>query len=506
MNRRQHFILLTALLCMPTARLHAQDTLRTGSTPQAPFAALVEHTAPWQPVDWQARQNPVLHGVAFHSSFSQLYATAQWQRQSTPFVLQHGRGFFMPAAGVDSYLRLTDHTAVWGHASYMNGRQHQVAWNSTSDYDLLQPYVLADTLGGDSHRERYRFEGGYATQLNQWMVGAEMLFRADHEYRDVDPRMRGIVNELTLRLAAGRLLGTYIVATAVEGNVYKQRNSVDFYRELGVIPEYQMTGLGTEYARFSGDKRSLQYDGGGTALLVDATPRDGNGPYAHLKIGQRRYHRLITENYTLPLTDLYTQGLQAVVGWQRSGKAAYVSADYGKRSGDEHIIGTSATTSFPDRGVLTMYKNHRLNTSLTAVCTTGRWQAEARVGYRHSRERYVYPERKLNTAHVYAHLQATAFMQPSRRLMLSARLNAGYEACTGHELLMPFADMTDHVARMIRHTYNFARADYATLQPQLRADLREKAYTYFITVGGAYTHCSRGEHQWDAHATIGITF
>lgn len=44
----------------------------------------------------------------------------------------------------------------------MTGKQYQVSWNSSSDYDLLNPYILADTLGGDTHCERYGFQGGYA--------------------------------------------------------------------------------------------------------------------------------------------------------------------------------------------------------------------------------------------------------------------------------------------------------------------------------------------------------
>lgn len=61
--------------------------------------------------------------------------------------------------------------------------------------------------------------------------------------------MRGIVTDLTLRLGTAYDFGKYQWAAGLEGNVYKQTNDVDFYRELGVIPEFQMTGLGTEYSR-----------------------------------------------------------------------------------------------------------------------------------------------------------------------------------------------------------------------------------------------------------------
>ncbi|MBR1468841.1 MAG: hypothetical protein IJ605_01820 [Prevotella sp.] len=489
---------------------HAQDT------------ALVEHTTMWQTVESGARQNPALHGVAYASSFSQLYLAADWQRQSEPFVLEKGRGFLLPAAHVETYLRLSDHAAVWGRASYMNGKQHDVSWNSTTDFDLLKPHVLADTLGGDTQHERYLFEGGYATQLGRWLLGAEMLFRADHEYRDVDPRMRGIVNELTLRFGAGREAWNYHWAAAFEGSVYKQRNSVEFYRELGVIPEYQMTGLGTEYARFSGDKRSLHYDGGGVCLLLDANPKNG-GIFGHLELSESRYHRKIVENYILPLTDLFAQGVKVRLGVQefrssgvqefgssgvqkKSEWALFADFDYTKRSGDEHIIGTSATSSFPDLGVLTMYKNHRLNTSLTAIYGTSAWHASARAGYKSDKEEYAYPNRVMNTAHVYGELAGEAFFKASDRLTLSGRAKAAYAASVDDKLTMPFADMQPVFVQMVNHTYDFRKANYADFSAMARGDFALKNFGLFAELGSGFVHCSVGEHQLSAHVALGVTF
>jgi len=230
MNRRHTTALLFLML---TIHLYAASA----------DSILVEFNTLWNTVRQPAWQNPALHGKAFNSSLTQLYAKADWQQQSEAFVQEKGKGFLLPAAHADTYIRLSDRTAVWGHASYMNGKHYDICWNSTSDYDLLQPYILADSVGGDTDCERYVFEGGYATQLKHWLLGAEMLFRADHEYRDVDPRMRGIVNELTVRLGAGYEALGYSWSAAIEGNVYKQSNSVDFYRELGVSPEYHEAAI-----------------------------------------------------------------------------------------------------------------------------------------------------------------------------------------------------------------------------------------------------------------------
>ena len=491
--RNRHII--TALLMLVSLTSHAADTDST----------LVEHTGLWQRVGELSCQNPVLHGIAYRTTFSQLYLQADWQHQSLAFIPEKGDGYLLPAAHVDTYLRLNDHSTAWGHASYMNGQQRHIRWNSTSDYDLLEPYILADTVGGDTQHERYVFEGGYALHMDSWLIGAEMLFRADHEYRDIDPRMRGIANELILRLGASRQWCHYHWAFGFEGSVYKQRNTVEFYRELGVVPEYQMTGLGTDYARFSGDKRALQYDGGGVRLLFDVTPQQKDDFFAHLALGESRYHRMVTENYILPLTDLYTHSIEGRAGLMGP-LSVYADISYTKRSGDEHIIGTSATTSFPDLGVLTMYKNHRVNTSLTTIYAATHWQIETRVGYQSDRQTYAYPEHCMNSTHAFAELTGMTFHKPTNQMLLTCVLTVAHRHGLSSDLTMPFANMSSAFIEKARHTYAFAKADYTDLLAHLRCDYQLKDYGLFASIHAGYTTCSADAHQLSGRLSIGITF
>ena len=166
---RKTFITLLTLAASLTAGASDADS------------TLAEHLGMWQSVRSEAILNPALHATAYNSSFSQLYMQAAIRRQSEAFEQEKGDGSFHPELRVESFLRLSERTAVWGEAGYMNGRQRNIRWNSTSDYDLLKPYILADTLGGDTRLERYLFSGGYATRLDNWLLGAEMLLRADQE-------------------------------------------------------------------------------------------------------------------------------------------------------------------------------------------------------------------------------------------------------------------------------------------------------------------------------------
>ena len=103
--------------------------------------------------------------------------------------------------------------------------------------------------------------------------------------------MRAIVTDLTLRGGVAYETGTYLLGAAAEANIYKQTDNVTFYRETGVIPEFQMTGLGAIYVRFSGEVNNLYFNGGGAQLYLNVQPRNGQGLFTNITIGEHRYER-----------------------------------------------------------------------------------------------------------------------------------------------------------------------------------------------------------------------
>ena len=486
-------------------------TIKTGMMASNADSALVEHTSLGRMTLMEAMRNPALHGAGYRTSFSQLSLGIDLQRQSQAFVQEKGTGFTLPYIKVETYHHLNERSAVWGEASYTTGKQHNVKWNSTSDYDLLQPYVLADTAGGDTHRERYTISGGYAMHINRWLLGAEMLVRAEQEYRDRDPRMRGVVTDLTLRLGGGSEFGRYRLGAAIEGNIYKQTNSVAFYREEGVIPEYQMTGLGTEYSRFSGDKRSLYYDGGGVALLLHLSPMCYSGAYGDISLDQHRYHRKLAEYNSMPLTDLYNEHLGATIGWKRESKhriAAFGHLDYTRRTGNEHVGGTSDARYFPVIACLTMYKQRLFDTHAGVLYGADHWTATLKAGYMSSTEEYVYPHRQMSHSHAYGRLQGQCFLRPAEKLLLTVDAHAAHYISTGKKLSMPFANMEAHFIQLIQRKHDYSTANYTDLGAKVRADLawKQTRYGLFAEVGCAVTLCSMKEHETMLQSSIGITF
>lgn len=487
-------------------------TVWSSATASNADSALVEHTSLAMLTRRQAMLNPALHGTGFHSSFSQLALGIDMERQSKAFVLEKGTGFTLPYLTASTYHHLNDRMTVWGEASFTTGRQHHVTWNSTSDYDLLQPYILADTLGGDTRRERYAFSGGCAARLDKWSFGGEMNVRAEQEYRGHDPRMRGVVTDVTLSLGTGFQSKFCQLGLALTGNIYKQTNSVAFYREEGVIPEYQMTGLGTVYSRFSGDKRSIYYDGGGLTLRLHASHNGSTGLYGDASLSTHRYHRKLAEYNSMPLTDLYNEQAGTTIGWRKEGSqqriAVFGHFNYQRRTGNEHIGGTSDARYFPVIAWLTMYKSGHIDTHVGALYGKHFWNLTMKAGYTTLTEEYVFPHRQMDVSHTYLTIVGQCFIRPTKKLLLTVDAQASMYINTHEKMSMPQANMEPMFIQLMQHKHEFSSASYTDLGAGVRADYawKQSRFGLFAELGGGMTLCSAGEHQTSLHSSIGITF
>ncbi len=478
---------------------------------QAPDSAVVERNSIWRTTEQPAWDNPAIHKDAYRHSQTQISLSIDNKSESKPFTEEMGDGHTQPSVNVNTFLRLSERTSVWGRAAYMNGKTRNIRWNSSSDYQLLQPYVLADTIGGDTHKEGYYFSGAYATELGKIRLGTELLFRAEHEYRDRDPRMRGISTDLTMRAGAAREFGQHILGMALEGNVYKQTNSVDFYNELGVSPEFQMTGLGTYYARFSGDKRRLYFNGGGLCISASAAPTNGNGLFADIKIGQHRYHRVLADYNSMPLTDIYNEQIAANIGWKRTADsrlALFLHADHTKRTGDERVGGKSEVNAYPTIGRLTMYNSHFTNAYAAAAYGRKAWNTLVKAGVTDQQEKYAYPQRRLSATHLYGEINGQLFIAPSKPLTLTFDALAAVHAAVNDEIDMPFADLSPAVTDYINHKYEFLKATTTTLALGARADhkLKDPRFSIFSAVKAATAISSAHASRFLLNISIGATF
>lgn len=503
-------ILILLLFVASCTAVNAQDVDSISHNSQF---AIVEHQALFNDVHELSWRNPAMMEGAYRHSLTHFYLTADWQKKSASFVLQKGSGHFVAAVKADSYIRLGNNTAVWGKASYTTGKNHDIKWNSVADYDLLEPDILGDTTGGDTRSEKYVFEGGYSTHRGRWHLGGEMLFRAEQEFRKVDPRMRSIVSDLTLRAGAGYDIAHYTLGFSFQGNIYRQTNSVDFYKPLGSIPEYQLMGLGEVYTRFSGDINDLIIKGGGIRLQLDLAPVEAySGIIANAWISQHRYERVARLLNSLPLTTLYNKEAGLRAGWKQNGWLDYALwADYqfNRRSSDQHIAGTSSSQIYPVIAHLTMFKNHIINTSLNAIIGhkgATSWWVKTRGGYTGNRQSFVYPRRTMKYGHAFGHVEGQVIYNTSKNWTITTQVEGSYYACVNDNLLLPLANMEPHFIDMIEHNYNILKSNFTNAGARFRADYRvgRSRYSVFGELQYDITICSNHEYQNHIVVSLGV--
>ena len=83
-------------------------------------------------------------------------ASASWVRrgEESPLLQEEGRQSSEGVIDIHSLVRLNEASAVRGNVQYRNGMKKGVMWNSSSDYDIVRPYAVADSVGGDVKREQ----------------------------------------------------------------------------------------------------------------------------------------------------------------------------------------------------------------------------------------------------------------------------------------------------------------------------------------------------------------
>ena len=102
-----------------------------------PDSVLTEHLTIWNGLSSEAWKNPALHGKAYLTNYSQLTLEGDYQHQTDAFVLQKGTGHMLYQVEADTYLRLSDRTAVWGKASYIESEHQMELCIGLRDYGAL---------------------------------------------------------------------------------------------------------------------------------------------------------------------------------------------------------------------------------------------------------------------------------------------------------------------------------------------------------------------------------
>ena len=321
---------------------------------------------------------------------SEAEVAGRFRHEDRAWLPQEGDGLREAAFRYASLRRLSARSAVRGRVDWERGVKENVRWNTSSDYLLLFPYVTADTVGGNLQKEQYAFSGAYAAQVGKVVLALEGSYRALHEYRRQDPRPRNITSDLTVRGSAGYDLGGHVLAGTATYRRYHQIQAVSFMNPLGANTVlYHMTGLGTTFARFTGNGTftDVRFRGNGLALGALLMPK-GDGWSAGAGYTRFDAVRHLPNQNEVPYTDLLVQDLDAFAAWRHIRPSfSYglsARAGYELRQGSEAIVPSVVASGVEDIPELTLYRMERLSAALDGVLQWENWSLCPSVSYRFS--------------------------------------------------------------------------------------------------------------------------
>ena len=312
----------------------------------------------------QVHANPAMQYFKHDYSLSTLSVLATGTSAKESRIATLGKGERHFGFEAESHVRLNGNSCIWGDASYLNGEKDEVKWNETSDFLLLYPYVMGDSIGGDMRFEQYYLNGGYAAQYGRLHYGATLCYRALTEYRTVDPRPNNVVADLKAQIALGILFGKYSLAASVHAGKYKQTNEVKYFDELGASKEYHLTGLGTEFVRFSGASNNVFYKGHSFGGSLEWSPTDKNGFSVSMRFNRFQFDKILSDLNKLSLNHLYENALNGEIAWIKGKRdvdsyGLKLDLAYSKRRGSDNMFGDASGNVYPQIGSILMFKNHK---------------------------------------------------------------------------------------------------------------------------------------------------
>ncbi|MDE5607640.1 MAG: hypothetical protein K2I64_01755 [Muribaculaceae bacterium] len=276
---------------------------------------------------------------------------------SQPILSENGTGRSGFTLDAESYYKLSDRSTVWGTASYSTMRSVDAKWSNSIDYELLAPYVLGDSVGGNIQRQKYSFSGGWCRKYSLWTFGVDASYRAEVAYRAHDPRIHDIVSDLSIRTSvARRPSDRFLLGVGVGIRTYHQVSNVEFVNPMNDIQTYPLTGLGTFYRRFTGNNNKSAahslFSFSGTVQLL-STGSEGPKVAAHFIHSRVSMQLRSYNNITLGQTNTDIVNLQAAWGIGLTERWSIVPAvfvSHRMRSGIEMLFGSALGSAYEKIG------------------------------------------------------------------------------------------------------------------------------------------------------------
>ena len=265
--------------------------------------------------------NPALQFLNPDSTYTDLSVNWGLTNAGELYIIEGGNKAENVSFNVHSFKR-KGATVLYGGAGYEKRRNHNIKWNSVADYQLVAPYIVADTIGGTSKQEQYSFFGGYAHKWDNITFGIDAKYHAGESYRTLDPRPESTVSDFNINIGmALPLLANHQLGFNAMYNNYKQEFDIKIYRPGGGNKIFYMKGLGICDENFS--TVISENDGTGNYYVSDAYKLNlqlypqGDGYFSAISFKQGTlYLKNDNSNNTYYLNQLNTDNYYAEIGRQ----------------------------------------------------------------------------------------------------------------------------------------------------------------------------------------------
>lgn len=366
---------------------------------------VAEYQSPFSSFPAQAYENPALVFYRYDSSRIELTLEVNGLNRNRARMMQQGEDARDFRFHAQSWYQLDKRSVAWGEAGYVNGEKTDVQWNETSDFEVVYPYVMADTTGGGLRSETYSFKGGYVREIQGLTWGIVMDYRAQMEYRKKDPRPRNVVSDLEAKTGIlWKTGGGYAFGASFGVRKYKQTNNVKFFSELGAYKVYHLTGLGMDYVRFAGATNNAYYKGSSWGGSLEAYPLKKKGVAFSLAYSRFSFDKILPDFNDLPLAAVVENQGKGELTWLRPGVSGKwnltLAAEVSKREGTENLFGDPSGNAYPQIGKAKQYRNKKIAVEIYGGYESRRkerfhWGLLPILGYQQAETHYLSPGRHM---------------------------------------------------------------------------------------------------------------
>ncbi|MDR1518001.1 MAG: hypothetical protein LBS52_07920 [Dysgonamonadaceae bacterium] len=507
----RHRLLVLPVVCLLSLSAMAADSLSVAEKLFAEQQSLSYFRR-------EALQNPALRFGLRAYSLTDIRLNGLNEQRGKASLAQEGDGRKDYSADVNSFVVLSDNIRLYGSASYRNGKADSVRWNENTDFRLLYPYVVGDSIGGFMKDEEYTFAGGLARRKGRWTIGAELSYRAQIAYRDKDPRPKNIVSDLGGSLSASRIVtGRYSLGVMLSGQKYSQKSEIRYLADKGNTPVYQMLGLGMDYVRFAGQQYYTQYNGEGVGATVGIVPTDNRSGFAtSLRVNYFHLKKILTSLNYAPLNENNDLTLGMETSWiQYSDRWKYAvgfEGIYLNRSGKENIFGDPTGNVYPLMSSVNQLSHQQLNLALKAGFgkSSSRkeiaWTVSPVVAYRQVSTEYKANARKIDISSVLGGIEGKA-MKQFDKFVLSSNVYAGFLSNLTNVCSLSGLNTTKSVGKALLANLAYLSDNCFMAALNVRADFAPSGkYAYYLSAGWQHqTYTVSGESNC-LSVTLGCTF